>query len=52
MLHRGIPVLEGLLLDGIADGNYLLSALPLKLADADGAPVRAVLMEVNHNLNK
>ena len=45
LLQRGIPILEGLQLDGIADGKYLLSALPLKLAGADGAPVRAVLLE-------
>ena len=45
LLQRGIPILEGLQLDGIADGNYLLSALPLKLAGADVAPVRAVLLE-------
>ena len=45
LLGRGIPVLEGLRLDGIEDGDYLLSALPLKLAGSDAAPARAVLME-------
>ena len=35
--------LEGLVLDGVAEGRYELIALPLKLANADGSPVRAVL---------
>jgi arylformamidase len=37
--------LEGLVLDAVADGIYLLIALPLRLEDADGSPVRAVLVE-------
>jgi len=35
--------LEGLVLDGVAEGRYELIALPLKLAGADGSPVRAIL---------
>ena len=35
--------LEGLVLDGVADGSYELIALPLRIAGADGSPVRAVL---------
>ena len=35
--------LEGLVLDGVAEGRYELIALPLRLAGADGSPVRAVL---------
>jgi len=35
--------LEGLVLDGVAQGEYELIALPLKLAGSDGSPVRAVL---------
>ena len=35
--------LEGLVLDGVDDGEYELIALPLRLAGADGSPVRAVL---------
>lgn len=35
--------LEGLVLDGVAEGEYELIALPLRLAGADGSPVRAVL---------
>lgn len=35
--------LEGLVLDGVAEGRYELFALPLRLEGADGSPVRAVL---------
>ena len=35
--------LEGLVLDAVAEGRYELIALPLRLAGADGSPVRAVL---------
>lgn len=35
--------LEGLVLDGVEAGEYELIALPLRLAGADGSPVRAVL---------
>jgi arylformamidase len=41
----GMRNLEGLLLDAVADGLYQLIALPLRLEDADGSPVRAVLVE-------
>ena len=37
-------LLEGLRLQRVPDGRYFLSALPLNLGDADGAPCRAVLM--------
>jgi arylformamidase len=43
-LHRArMAVLEGLVLDGVPEGDYELIALPLKLANLDAAPVRAVL---------
>ena len=35
--------LEGVVLDGVADGEYELIALPLRLRNADASPVRAVL---------
>ena len=38
--------IEGLLLDGVGEGRYELIALPLRLAGADGSPVRAVLRTV------
>jgi arylformamidase len=44
--RHGLSILEGLVLDDIAPGDYELIALPLKLADLDAAPVRAVLREL------
>jgi arylformamidase len=41
--RAGIAILESLNLAGVAPGVYELCALPLRLIDADGAPVRAVL---------
>jgi arylformamidase len=38
-----IAILEGLALSQATDGLYELVALPLKIADGDGSPVRAVL---------
>ncbi len=38
-------VLEGLVLQDVQPGIYLLSALPLKIEGADAGPVRAVLMD-------
>ncbi|MFY0637566.1 arylformamidase [Maricaulis maris] len=44
--RHGMRILEGLVLDGVPDGTYELIALPLKIAGADAAPVRAVLREL------
>ncbi len=41
--HRGLRVLENLVLDDVPEGDYELIALPLKLMTADASPVRAVL---------
>lgn len=45
LLESGVAILENLLLDGVAPGEYELIALPLRLAEADASPVRAVLVE-------
>ena len=45
LLQKEIALLEGVVLTDIAEGRYLLSAAPLNLAGADGAPCRAYLME-------
>jgi arylformamidase len=42
---HGICILESLALAHIAAGVYQLIALPLRLAGADGAQVRAALVE-------
>ena len=47
ILRHDMRILEGLNLDGIEPGRYELIALPLKLADADASPVRAVLRELS-----
>jgi kynurenine 3-monooxygenase len=46
ILRHDIAILEGLALDGVADGVYELFAQPLKLMGFDGSPVRAVLRAV------
>lgn len=40
---RDLRILEGLVLDDAAEGDYELIALPLKLKGLDAAPVRAIL---------
>lgn len=40
---HGMAILEGVVLDEIAQGDYELIALPLKLAGMDASPVRAIL---------
>lgn len=44
LLRQNIALLEGILLTGIPEGTYFLSAAPLKLAGSDGAPCRAYLI--------
>ncbi|HEU0055439.1 MAG TPA: cyclase family protein [Longimicrobium sp.] len=44
LLRAGVAILENLLLDGVAPGEYELVALPLRLEEADSSPVRAVLL--------
>jgi len=39
-------LLEGIRLAEVEEGTYLLSAAPLNLGGGDGAPCRAVLIEV------
>ena len=49
LLNRGIALLEGIVLKNIPEGKYFLSAAPLNLAGADGAPCRAYLMKQDEN---
>jgi arylformamidase len=44
LLEAGVLILEGLDLSAAAPGRYTLAALPLKLAGAEAAPCRAVLL--------
>jgi len=43
LLGRGIPIVEGLRLDGVMAGDYDLIVMPIKVAGHEGAPARAVL---------
>jgi arylformamidase len=43
LLRHDMRVLENLVLDDVAPGDYELIALPLKLTGADASPVRAIL---------
>ena len=45
LLRAGIALLEGIVLDEVPEGQYFLSAAPLKLGGADGAPCRAYLIQ-------
>ena len=47
LLKHGVALLEGIVLTDIPEGRYFLSAAPLNLAGADGAPCRAFLVEGN-----
>lgn len=45
LLGASVVLLEGIILDGIAEGKYILSAAPLNLGGLEGAPCRATLIE-------
>ena len=49
LLRRDIALLEGIVLDNVPEGRYFLSAAPLNLAGADGAPCRAYLIDWEDN---
>jgi len=44
LLGAGAVLLEGIRLEDVPEGVYLLSAAPLNLSGADGSPCRAVLI--------
>ena len=44
MLGAEIVLLEGIRLENVQEGMYILNAAPLNLGGADGAPCRAVLI--------
>ena len=43
LLSGGVALIESLWLDEVPDGEYFLSAAPIKIRGAEGAPCRAVL---------
>ncbi len=46
LLGAEIWLIEGLNLTDVKPGNYNLICLPLKLMNAEGSPVRAVLQRI------
>jgi len=47
LLSKGVVLLEGIRLSHVPTGTYLLSAAPLSLGGAEGAPCRAILVELS-----
>jgi arylformamidase len=47
LLTAGVVIIEGLDLTGINPADYELLCLPLKIENADGAPARVFLKELN-----
>ena len=45
LMEAEVILLEGVVLTGVAEGKYFLCAAPLNLADLEGAPCRAILVE-------
>lgn len=52
LLGREVVLLEGICLEEVAPGDYFLFAPPIKLGGCDGAPCRAVLMELPSLIRK
>ncbi|MGN0404527.1 MAG: cyclase family protein [Bariatricus sp.] len=46
LLGEEIVLLEGICLDEVSEGCYFLNAAPINLGGGDGAPCRAVLVEL------
>ena len=48
LLQAGVIPVEGLNFNGVKEGRYHLICLPIKLEGCEGAPARAVLMDLNN----
>lgn len=46
LLGAEVVLLEGIRLGGVPDGVFLLSAAPISLGGSDGAPCRAILIDM------
>lgn len=49
LLGAEVILLEGICLENIPEGVYFLCAQPLNLGDAEGAPCRAILLDIPLN---
>ncbi len=47
LLGKGIPIVEGMMLDSVSAGDYDLIVLPMKVGGHEGAPARAILQKRN-----
>lgn len=47
LLGAEIVLLEGIRLEEVSEGVYFLNAAPIRLGGADGAPCRAILIDMN-----
>jgi len=45
LLSKNIPIIEGLNLTSVSEGEYQLFCLPLNFTGIDGAPARAILIQ-------
>lgn len=45
LLGAGIPIIEGLLLSGVKEGLYKMTAMFINIRNGDGAPISALLEE-------
>ena len=43
LLGKGIPIVEGMMLENVSAGDYDVIVLPMKVAGHEGAPARALL---------
>lgn len=50
LARANIAVLENLNLEGVEDGEYIISAFPIKIAESEAAPCRAVLIDEGKGL--
>lgn len=46
LLQNGLVIVEGVVLAHVAAGRYMCTALPLRIADADGSPCRVILQRI------
>ena len=46
LLGANVCLLEGVVLEGVEEGKYILSAAPLNLSRCEGAPCRAILIQL------
>lgn len=46
LLKKEVVLLEGIRLNDVKDGVYMLNCAPLNLSSTDGSPCRAILMDI------